>query len=72
MAWLGWAAAALRNGARDQYIGWDREQKARRLHLVPAHIGRTRLLRVASYQIHPHEATPSPSFMPNAPFRTLT
>lgn len=34
IAWLGWAAAALRNGPRDQYIGWDREQKARRLHLV--------------------------------------
>lgn len=34
VAWLGWAAAALRNGPRDQYIGWDREQKARRLHLV--------------------------------------
>lgn len=34
VAWLGWAAAALRNAARDQYIGWDREQKARRLHLV--------------------------------------
>ena len=34
VAWLGWAAAALRNGARDQYLGWDREQKARRLHLV--------------------------------------
>lgn len=34
IAWLGWAAAALRNRPRDQYIGWDREQKARRLHLV--------------------------------------
>jgi hypothetical protein len=34
VAWLGWAAAALRNGPRDHYIGWDRDQKARRLHLV--------------------------------------
>jgi len=34
VAWLGWAAAALRNGPREQYLGWDREQKARRLHLV--------------------------------------
>jgi len=34
VAWLGWASAALRNGPRDQYIGWDRERKARRLHLV--------------------------------------
>jgi hypothetical protein len=34
VARLGWAAAALHNGPRDQYLGWDREQKARRLHLV--------------------------------------
>lgn len=34
IAWLGWAAAALRNAPRDQYIGWNREQKARRLYLV--------------------------------------
>lgn len=34
IAWLGWAAAALHNGPRDQYLGWDRERKARRLHLV--------------------------------------
>jgi len=34
IAWLGWAAAALCNAPRDRYIGWNREQKARRLHLV--------------------------------------
>ena len=34
VARLGWAAAALYNGPRDQYLGWDCEQKARRLHLV--------------------------------------
>jgi hypothetical protein len=34
VAWLGWASAALRNGPRDRSIGWDRERKARRLHLV--------------------------------------
>ena len=34
VARLGWAAAALHNRPRDQYLGWDREQKARRLHLV--------------------------------------
>ena len=34
VAWLGWAAAALHNAPRDQYIGWDREHKADRLRLV--------------------------------------
>ena len=34
VALLGWAAAALRNTPRDQYLGWDRATKARRLSLV--------------------------------------
>ncbi len=34
VALLGWAAAALRNTPRDQYLGWDRATKARRLTFV--------------------------------------
>lgn len=31
---VGWAAAALKNGPRDEYVGWDEAMKLRRLHLV--------------------------------------
>lgn len=31
---VGWAAAALKNGPRDEYLGWDEPTKLRRLHLV--------------------------------------
>lgn len=34
VALLGWAAAALHNGPRDRYLGWDADTKARRLCLV--------------------------------------
>jgi len=34
VALLGWAAAALRNTPRDQYLGWDHASKARRLAFV--------------------------------------
>jgi hypothetical protein len=34
VALLCWAAAALHNGPRDRYLGWDREMRERRLHLV--------------------------------------
>lgn len=38
---LGWAAAALKCGARDRYIGWDEATKAVKLHLV---VNNTRFL----------------------------
>ncbi len=34
IALLGWQAAALRVGVRDRWIGWSRQQKRRRLHLI--------------------------------------
>jgi hypothetical protein len=34
VALLGWAAAALHNGPRDRYLGWDAATKACRLRLV--------------------------------------
>ena len=34
VALLGWAAAALHNGPRDRYLGWDADTKARRLRWV--------------------------------------
>jgi hypothetical protein len=34
VALLGWAAAAFRVPAREEYVGWDEETKRRRLHLV--------------------------------------
>ncbi len=34
IALLGWQAGALKLTARDRWIGWSREQKLRRLHLV--------------------------------------
>lgn len=34
VALLGWASAALHVPAREQYVGWDKETKQRRLHLV--------------------------------------
>lgn len=34
VALLGWAAAALRNGPRDRYLGWDAATRARNLPLV--------------------------------------
>ena len=34
IALLGWQAAALKLGPRDRWIGWSRQQKLRRLHLV--------------------------------------
>lgn len=34
VALLGWAAAALHNGPRDRYLGWDPATRARRLPLV--------------------------------------
>ena len=34
IALIGWQAGALKLTARDRWIGWSREQKLRRLHLV--------------------------------------
>lgn len=34
IALLEWSSASLHNRPRDRWIGWDHEQKARRLHLV--------------------------------------
>jgi len=34
VALLGWGSAALKCAARDRWIGWDRHQQYRRLHLV--------------------------------------
>lgn len=34
VALIGWGAAALKCGVRDQWIGWERELQWRRLHLV--------------------------------------
>jgi hypothetical protein len=34
VALIGWGAAALKCGARDEWIGWDRDLQWRRLHLV--------------------------------------
>ena len=31
---LGWAAASLRNAARDRYVGWDEQARQANLHLV--------------------------------------
>lgn len=41
VALLGWAAAALKNGPRDDDLGWDEPTKQRRLHLV---VNNTRFL----------------------------
>jgi len=34
VAFVGWAAAALRNGPRDRYLGWERVTRERRLRYV--------------------------------------
>ncbi len=34
VALLGWGAAALKCGVRDEWIGWDRQTQWRRLHLI--------------------------------------
>ena len=34
VALLSWAAAALRNGPRDRYVGWDEQARRANLHLV--------------------------------------
>ena len=34
VALLGWASASLHNRPREQYVGWNEEEKARWLHLV--------------------------------------
>lgn len=41
VALLGWASAALNNGPRDSYLGWDERTRSRRLHLV---VNNTRFL----------------------------
>lgn len=38
VALLGWGSAALKCNARDQWIGWNRQQQYRRLHLIANNI----------------------------------
>ena len=50
--WLclaGWHAAALKCKARDQWIGWTREQQFRRLHLVANNTRFAMLVPAGSY-----------------------